>query len=389
MKYLKSLLALAILAGGGYFAYDYFVAGDQKQQIHYITEEVKVGNLDKSVLATGSVRAIQRTEVGAQVSGKITKLYVQLGQQVKKGDLIADIDSETQQSNLNTAQAQLSSYKTQLNARQVALSVAESNYNRMSKLYSQKSASLNEVESAKNELASAKANLEDVKASIQVAQISVKTAQTNLGYTKIVAPISGVIVSVPVSEGQTVNSNQTSPTIVQIADMSKVLIKFEIAEGDIGQVKENQPVTFTTLSNTERVYQGTINSVDPTLTTLADNNYSETSGNSNAVYFYANAIVDNADHSLRIGMTTQGRVVIAEKNDVLLVPTTAIKKRGKESYVQVLENGQPVEKVVETGLADSSHTEITSGLNQGEKIITAQRSANEQVGGNNMRMPRF
>lgn len=388
MKILKSLLVIAILAGAGVGAYSYFNTGES-QQVHYITEASKIGNLDKNVLATGSVRANQRTEVGAQVSGKIQKIHVTLGQAVKKGELIADIDSETQQNNLNTAQAELSAYKTQLNAKQVALTVAESNYQRLSKLYNQKSASLSDLETAKNDLATAKANLEDVKSQIQVAEISVSTAKTNLGYTKITSPIDGVIVSIPVSEGQTVNANQSSPTIVQVADLSKALIKLEIAEGDIAQVKTEQSVSFSTLAEPNRKYQGKIKSIDPALTTLTDNSYTEESGNSDAVYYYANVIVDNADMSLRIGMTTQGKVIIAEKNGVLLVPTTAIKKRGKDSIIQVLENGKAIDKTVQTGLADSQYTEITSGLKEGEQVITAQRSANEQVGNNNMRMPRF
>ncbi len=388
MKILKSLLVIAILAGAGVGAYSYFNTGES-QQIHYITEESKIGDLDKSVLATGSVRANQRTEVGAQVSGKIQKIHVTLGQAVKKGDLIAEIDSETQQNNLNTAQAELSAYKTQLNAKQVALSVAESNYQRLSKLYNQKSASLSDLESAKNELATARANLEDVKSQIQVAEIAVNTAKTNLGYTKITSPIDGIIVSIPVSEGQTVNANQSSPTIVQVADLSKALIKLEIAEGDIAQVKADQAVSFNTLAEPNRRYQGKIKSIDPALTTLTDNNYTEESGNSTAVYYYANVIVDNPEMSLRIGMTTQGKVVISEKKNVLLVPTTAIKKQGKEKIIQVLENGKFVEKNVQTGLADSQYTEIISGVNEGEKVITAQRSANEQVSSNNMRMPRF
>lgn len=388
MKILKSLLVIAILIGAGIGTYSYFNAGEN-QQIHYITEASKIGNLDKSVLATGSVRANQRTEVGAQVSGKIQKIYVILGQSVKKGELIAEIDSETQQNNLNTAQAELSAYKTQLNAKQVALNVAESNYQRLSKLYNQKSASLSDLDTAKNDLATAKANLEDVKSQIQVAEIAVNTAKTNLGYTKITSPIDGIIVSIPVSEGQTVNANQSSPTIVQVADLSKALIKLEIAEGDIAQVKTEQAVSFTTLAEPNRHYQGKIKSIDPALTTLTDNNYTEESGNSTAVYYYANVVVDNPEMSLRIGMTTQGKVVIAEKNGVLLAPTTAIKKRGKESVVQVLENGKAVEKTVKTGLTDSQYTEIISGLNEGEQVITAQRSANEQVSGNSTRMPRF
>lgn len=386
---LKPLLILGVFIGGGYFAYQHFYAENNNQQIHYITEEARLGRIDKSVLATGSVRANQRIEVGAQVSGKIQKIYVTLGQTVKRGELLAEIDSSNQQNQLDTAQAQLSIYKAQLNSHQTALAVAESNYNRLSKLYQQKSTSQTELENARNSLASAKASVEQSKAQIRSAEISVNDARVNVGYTKITSPIDGVIVSIPMSEGQTANSNQISPTIVQVADLSKMLIKLEISEGDIAQVRENQTVTFTTLSDPNRVYQGVIESVDPALTTLTDNNYSETSGNSTAVYYYANVLIDNSDNSLRIGMTTQGRVVIAEKNDVLLAPTSAIKKRKGQNFIEVLENGKAVEKEVQLGLADSQNTEIVSGLNKGDKIITAQRSSNEKVGSNNMRMPRF
>lgn len=389
MKLLKPLFILVLLATGSYFAYQHFYADNANQQIHYITEEAKLGRIDKSVLATGSIRAYQRIEVGAQVSGKIQKIYVSLGQHVKKGELLAEIDSSNQQNQLETAQAQLAIYQAQLTSHQVALNVAESNFNRLNKLYQQKSASLSDLESAKNTLASARASVEQSKAQIRSAEISVNDARVNVGYTKITSPIDGVIVSIPVSEGQTANSNQTSPTIVQVADLSKALIKLEISEGDIGQVHKNQKVTFTTLSAPNRTYHGVIGSVDPALTTLTDNTYSDTSGNSNAIYYYANVVIDNSDNSLRIGMTTQGRVIITEKNDVLLAPTSAIKKRGNRAMIEVLENGTAVEKEVQLGINDNQNTEILSGLNQGDKIITAQRSSNEKVGSNNMRMPRF
>lgn len=389
MKIFKPLLFLTILAGAGYFAYQHFYADNSNQQVHYITEEAQLGKIDKSVLATGSVRANQRIEVGAQVSGKIQKIYVTLGQKVKRGELLAEIDSSNQQNQLDTAQAQLSIYKSQLSSNQIALQVAESNYNRLSKLYQQKSTSQTELETAKNTLATARASVEQSKAQILSAEISVNDARVNVGYTKITSPIDGVVVSIPVSEGQTANSNQTSPTIVQVADLSKMLIKLEISEGDIAQVRENQAVTFSTLSEPNRIYHGIIDSVDPALTTLTDNSYSETSGNSTAVYYYANVLSDNSDNSLRIGMTTQGRVVIAEKSDVLLAPTSAIKKRHNHHFIEVLENGKAVKKEVELGLSDSQNTEIISGLKAGDKIITAQRGANEKVGSNNMRMPRF
>lgn len=386
MKKSKSIVILLALLGAGYFIYQQFFAPQQTAQIHYITEPVTRGDLDKSVLATGSVRASQRTEVGAQVSGKIQKLYVEMGQAVQKGQLIAEIDSETQQNELNTAQAELSASQTQLQSRQVALNVAQSNYNRLSTLYRQKSTSLSELEKAQNDLALAKANLEEIKVQIQVKQIAVNTAKTNLGYTKILSPIDGVVVSIPISEGQTVNSNQTSPTIVQVANVDKALIKFEIAEGDIAQVKPQQTVSFTPLADPEQRYQGTIHSVDPALTTLTDNTYKEASGNSDAVYYYANALIDNHDHRLRIGMTVQGKVIIAQKKGVLLVPSNALKKQGQSASVQVLENNKAVEKTVTLGLSDSRYTEITSGLNEGEQVITTQRAEGEQVGNGNMRL---
>lgn len=389
MKSFKIFLLFVLAVFGAYVAYQSFYVDSDSSQVHYITDPVKRGTIDKSVLASGSVRAIQRTEVGAQVSGKIQKLNAELGQAVKKGQLIAEIDSEPQQNALNSAQAEWLAYQTQLNAKQVALSVAESSYQRLAKLYTQKSSSLNELDNARNTLALAKANLEESKAKIQLAEIAVNTAKTNLSYTKIIAPIDGVIVSVPVSEGQTVNANQSSPTIVQVADLSQVLIKFEIAEGDITQVKVDQAVSFNTLAEPNRSYRTEIQSLDPALTKLTDNNYVEQSANNEAVYYYANAQVANPDQSLRIGMTVQGKITIFEKHNVLLVPNSAIKKRQGKSVVDVLENGKSVERNVEIGISDGQSSEVLSGLNEGEQVITTQRNANEKIGSQSIRMPRF
>ncbi|AHG79332.1 Membrane-fusion protein [Mannheimia varigena USDA-ARS-USMARC-1388] len=375
-KTLATLVLIAAVGIGGYF---YYNQQNNEQQVHYITEAVSRAEINKNVLATGSVRASKRTEVGAQVSGKIQKLYVELGQTVKQGDLIADIDSSNQSNTLNTAQAQLSSYKAQLTSAQVALEVAQSNYNRLTKLYRANSAALADVETAKNTLASAKATVDNIKAQLKSAEISVNDAQTNLNYTQIISPMDGVIVSVPVSVGQTVNSNQTSPTIVQVADLSKMLIKLEISEGDIALVKVGQQVKLSTLAEPNREYSATIDSVDPALTTLTDNNYTEQSGNTEAVYYYANVSIDNADSSLRIGMTTQAQITIDKREQVLVVPTNVIKKRGKENYVLVLENGQSLEKTIQIGISDTQNTEVVAGLNEGDQVIVTQRADGEKI----------
>ena len=230
------LLGLAVAAGAAY----YFFSSNSKQETTYLTESVTRGNVEKTVVASGSVESVNEVDVGAQVSGKITKLYVKLGQEIKKGEMIADIDSTTQINTLNTKKAALVSYQAQLKAKKTAYDVALSSYNRLSKLYTQKATSLDSLNSAKSTLDNAKAEMEAIEANIKQAEIEVNTAETNVGYTKITAPMDGTVISVPVSEGQTVNANQTTPTIVTIADLSKMKIKPEISEGDITKVKAGQ-----------------------------------------------------------------------------------------------------------------------------------------------------
>ncbi|WP_236757371.1 efflux RND transporter periplasmic adaptor subunit [Actinobacillus seminis] len=372
----------AVVAGYFYFG------KNTDNQITYLTETVQRGNLQKNVVATGTVRAYNRVEVGAQVSGKIEKIYVTLGQKVKAGEIIAEIDSSTQRNTLDTASAKLAAYQAQLKARKVAYSVAKSSYNRLAKLYVKKSASLDEFEHAKDTLASAEAAIDETNALIKQAEIELSNAKTNLGYTKIVAPIDATVISIPVSVGQTVNANQTTPTIVQVADLSKVLIKPEISEGDIIKVNAGMTVAFSTLSDPDTVYHAKIDSVDPAMTTLTDNEYKESISDTNAIYYYANLVVDNPDNKLRIGMTTQNHITIANVENVLLVPTITLKRQKNKVFVNVLiADNQVEQREVEIGINDDINTQILSGLQEGEKVISSQVTAGETVGA--VRRPRM
>ena len=378
------LLGLLIAAGAAY----YFFSSNSKQETTYLTESVTRGNVEKTVVASGSVESVNEVDVGAQASGKITKLYVKLGQEIKKGEMIADIDSTTQINTLNTQKAALVSYQAQLKAKKTAYDVALSSYNRLSKLYTQKATSLDSLNSAKSTLDNAKAEMEAIEANIKQAEIEVNTAETNVGYTKITAPMDGTIVSVPVSEGQTVNANQTTPTIVTIADLSKMKIKPEISEGDITKVKAGQEVSFTILSDSQTVYHSVIDSVDPANTTITDSsstssstNSSSSSSTTSAIYYYANVLIDNPDRTLRIGMTTENNIKIANAKDVLLISNMAIQKRDGKSVVNILnDKNQPEQREVETGVQNDFHTEIKSGLNEGEKVIVSQVANGEEVG---------
>ena len=377
------LIGLLIAASAAY----YFFSSNSKQETTYLTESVTRGNIEKTVVASGSVESVNEVDVGAQASGKITKLYVKLGQEIKKGDMIADIDSTTQINTLNTKKAALVSYQAQLKAKKTAYDVALSSYNRLSKLYTQKATSLDSVNAAKSTLDNAKAEMEAIEANIKQAEIEVNTAETNVGYTKITAPMDGTVISVPVSEGQTVNANQTTPTIVTIADLSKMKIKPEISEGDITKVKAGQEVSFTILSDSQTVYHSVIDSVDPANTTTSDSSSTSSSTSSNsssttsAIYYYANVLIDNPDRTLRIGMTTENNIKIANAKDVLLVSNMAIQKRDGKSFVNVLnDKNQPEQREVETGVQNDFKTEIKSGLNEGEKVIVSQVANGEQVG---------
>ena len=378
------LLGLAVAAGAAY----YFFSSNSKQETTYLTESVTRGNVEKTVVASGSVESVNEVDVGAQVSGKITKLYVKLGQEIKKGEMIADIDSTTQVNTLNTKKAALVSYQAQLKAKKTAYDVALSSYNRLSKLYTQKATSLDSLNTAKSTLDNAKAEMEAIEANIKQAEIEVNTAETNVGYTKITAPMDGTVVSVPVSEGQTVNANQTTPTIVTIADLSKMKIKPEISEGDITKVKAGQEVSFTILSDSQTVYHSVIDSVDPANTTTSDSSStssstssSSSSSTTSAIYYYANVLIDNPDRTLRIGMTTENNIKIANAKDVLLVSNMAIQKRDGKSFVNVLnDKNQPEQREVETGVQNDFQTEIKSGLNEGEKVIVSQVANGEKVG---------
>lgn len=374
-KYLKLIIVASLVILGSAC---YTIFKKPKDEVKYLTETVKKGNISQTITASGTVRSSNRVEVGAQVSGKITSINVSLGQEVKKGDLIATIDSLTQNNNLEEAKSKLKSYEAQRKSAKVKLQVAQSKFNRMSNLYREKSISQDDYESSKEELEIAKASVAEYDELIAQASISVKTAETNLSYTTITSPIDGVIISIPVSVGQTVNSNQSAPTIVQVADINKMLIKAEVAEGDITKVKNGMEVEISSLANPELKYKSTVQSVDLATSTLTDDEYSESVSNSSAVYYYANIILDNTDNNLRIGMTTTNTITIKAENNILLVPTVAVQKVDNKNIVKVLKEKNQVEtREVIVGISDGLSTEIKDGLKEGEEIIVTQLSGTE------------
>lgn len=367
--YLLLLLALTLVL---------FRLFAQKEDETYITEPARIGDIEKVVNATGEVRAAQLVTVGAQVSGKIEKIYVSVGQKVKEGELIAQIESTTQENDVDMYKARLNSYKAQLEAAQTTLKVAQKQYQRTEKLYQQKAASAEELENAEDTFHSGKSRVAELQAALKETEISLSTAQKNLGYTKITAPLDGTIVSVPVKTGQTINANMNTPTIVQIADLNRMEILIEISEGDIGQVKAGAKVTYSTLSDLDKTYETTLKSIDPALTLLTNGEYSEVVASGEAIYYYGRLDVPNENDVLRIGMTVQNVIYVENAKDVLIIPATAIKTDGQDKYVEILSSDNAVERrTVKTGVSDGLNIEIKEGLKEGDLVIIARLSSSE------------
>ena len=377
-KVFKWVAALVILAGLGWYGYQKM---QPKNEATFITEEVKRGKIAQTVSATGEIAATNLVDVGAQVSGQIKKMHVKIGDVVKEGDLIAEIDNVTQVNEVNTRKAQLQTYQAQLESAQVALKIAQRKYSRYKSLASADAVSKEEFEATEDSLATNRAKIKELQSSIRQTQIAINTAEKDLGYTRITAPSAGTVVSLVVEQGQTINSSQTSPTVVQIADLTSMTNKMQIAEGDATKVKAGQTVNFTILSEPDTPISAKLDSIDPGLTTMSQGSYSRsTDTTSNAIYYYARATVPNPEGKLAIGMTTQNTVEIASADNVLMVPTVAIKTKDGKKFVRVLgANNQASDREIQTGLKDSMNTEVKSGLNEGEKVVMSEMGAAEKA----------
>ena len=379
-KTLKFIVSIVLISIAIYFLYGKFFK--QEEAPKALTTRLEKGDIRGTVTAAGEVYARDLVDVGAQVSGQIKKLYVKVGDKVQKGDMIAQIDSVTQENEIAQQKAQLLIHEANLASAKIAAANAKTQYNRELELYKRNAASKEAVENAKNSAALKEAEQKQIEAQIEQTKLQLSTAETNFGYTKITAPISGTIVSMPVEEGKTVNSNQTTPTIVKIADLSKMEIKMQIAEGDISKVKVGMDVEYSILSDLDNIKKAKIYKIDPGLTTLSDGTYDKTSNGSSsssssdsAIYFYAKMLVDNENDFLKIGMTTENNIIVNEANNTSYLPTSVIKRDTGGDYVTVLNGKEPEQRYVKTGVSDDLNTEILSGLDEKDEVLIADGKA--------------
>ena len=384
----KTLIIVILLCVGAVALYVGFFKKDDKAQL--ATQSIVRINIDQSIEAVGEVYAKEQVDVGAQVSGQITKLYVQIGDKVKAGDLIAQIDKDKQQNDLDITKAQLASTKANLESKKVALEIASSQYQREQKLYSNKATSLENLETLKNNFYGLKASVADLNAQVVQLEITLKNAEKDLGYTTITAPMDGIIINVAVDEGQTVNANQSTPTIVKIANLDEMEIRMEIAEADVSKIKVGTAVKFSILNDPEKKYEAKISSIDPANTTTSDaksnsSSSSTSSSSTNAIYYYAKVFVKNRDNFLRIGMSVENSIVIKSAPNALAVPTYAIKNDKGGYFVELLRGGQIIKSYVKIGIKDSINTQILDGVSENDLLVLSSSAKTGKSSG--MRPP--
>ncbi len=367
------LLALAVLAIAVGIKLYFFPAAKAPA---FVTATAALGDLEQTVLANGTLQAFKQVSVGAQASGQVKSLKVALGDSVKKGQLVAEIDAMRQQNELRNTQAALDNARATLAARQAALKQAELAFKRQQELLAADAISRQDFEQAEATLNTGRAEINSANAQIAQARIAADTAQVNLGYTKILAPMDGVVVAIVAQEGQTVNANQSAPTIIKLALLDTVTVKAQISEADVVRVKKGQKVYFTILGAPERRYYTTLRTVEPAPDSITSETTAATSSSAaTAIYYNGLLDVPNPDGRLRISMTAQVNVVLAEAKQVVLVPAAALGQRDRQGMttVRVLdEAGKAQPRRVLVGINNNINAQILEGLAVGEKVVVGE-----------------
>lgn len=332
----------------------------KKEEVSFVTEKVAPANIQNSITATGSIEPVTEVTVGTQVSGIISKIYVDYNSEVKKGQVIAELDKTNLISTLNTAKANLNNAESTLNYQ-------TANYKRYKELYDKGLVSADEYENALLTYKQAKEQVISAKESVQ-------TAQTNLGYATITAPIDGVILGKAVEEGQTVAASYNTPELFTVAkDLKDMQVVANVDEADIGNVTEGARVTFTVDAFPNDTFSGTVTQVRQ-----------EATETDNVVTYEVVISARNDDLKLKPGLTANVTIYTTEMQGVLSVSNKALRFTPvKEtvgnkkivdcngtSKVWTLEGDKLVAHAVKIGMTDGTHTQIISGVKEGQTIIT-------------------
>lgn len=386
-------LLVLVVAGAGLGIKKVYFSKPEAPQV--ITAPVTVEDLEDTVLASGTIQAQKEVSVGAQVSGQIKRLYVDLGDKVKKGQLVAEIDSTTQTNALRNAEAQIALLTAQRRAKVALQHQAELTFKRKQELVKLDAGSKADLEDAEAALATTTADIAALDAQIKQANTSADTARVNLGYTRITAPIDGVVIAVIAEEGRTVNAIQSAPSIIKLAKLDQVQIKAQISEADVVRVKPGMPAYFTILGEPMHRYEATLRAVEPVPESdQTDAKVTASTSTTTAIYYNGLFDVPNPDGKLRVLMTAQVFIVLNKAEHALVIPASALGKRDRKTKlypVSVLEGPEGAKKVnirqVKIGLNNRVQAQVLEGLKEGDLVVVGEATGGSGSGGGTRRPP--
>jgi len=353
-------LGAVLLVAAGW----YFFGGSGEDVASFRTQPVIKGDLEKTVTALAQIRPKTFVDVGTQVSGQLRKVTVEIGDTVKKGQLIAQIDPTVYQTRVLADRAKIDNLKAQLEQARAQLVLDQAREERARSLFATNATSKDSFELATANLKINQAKISSFEAQIKEMEATLAGDEANLNYTQIYAPQDGVIVDQIAFEGQTLNANQTAPIIARIADLDLMTVWSQVAEADVPRITVGMPVYFTTLGMPDKRYVAAVRQVLPTPQTVND------------VILY-NVLIDvpNKERELMTNMTAQVFFVLGSVKDALLIPTAALRPSQREKggfTVRVLEGGNIRVKRVTVGLQDRNLSEIKDGLKEGELVVVGQ-----------------
>jgi macrolide-specific efflux system membrane fusion protein len=343
----------------------------------YLLAKVTRGDMEESVLATGTLHPVEQVSVGAQVSGQIKSIRVKLGDHVKAGDLLAEIDPVLQSNALRTAQAQLASARAQRDSKAALLVQYRHEEERQAYMLKHDASSQANYETAQGNVATTKADVASLTAQIIVSEIQVDNARAQLSYTRITAPMDGDVIAMIAQPGQTVVSAQIVPVLMILANVETMTVRARISEADVVRVKPGLPIHFSVLGDPDRLYDSQVRAIEPAPDTIVSESapqqyQSSQSQTTAAVYYNGLFDVSNADRSLRTSMTAQVSIILGHANQALKIPRAGLGRRlpGGGYEVRVLTpDGEAATRQVKVGLTNDTDAQVLSGLEPDEQVI--------------------
>lgn len=358
-------LLLLILLGG--VAWYHMQADEQAAQPGLATRAtIERGDVEELVTAQGKLETREYVDVGAQVSGQLKRVHVEIGDVVKKGQLLAEIDPRVYEARVQADEARLRTLRAQLAEQQAQIRFAKRVYERNRRLIAEQAVSQEALEDSETNWKVAEARAGSLAAQIEEAQSTLDGDRTNLNFTKIFAPIDGTVVLQSAQEGQTLNAVQSAPVIVQLADLDRMTVRAQVAEADVMRIGPGQAAYFTTLGAMDERWQGTVRQVLPSPEVINE-----------VVLYNALIDVDNTDRRLMTGMSVQVFFVLGRAEDVPLVPIAALRERvddaeaadGEAYAVQVQTAAGVASRVVRVGIRNRRVAAVVDGIAVGDQVL--------------------